>query len=216
MHREFHPSDQPFQPRSNAPIYLLAGVCVVLLVADLWPPFADWLATLGLDLPRGGRHLFGFRLALWAAVLGGATSLYAALERLGEGKLGADLAIPFACIASILLNEPLVAAQVVVIGLVGEVLEAVTFDRTQRNLTKLAELFPQRCWVLRDGVEVRTYTTDLLPGDHVVVKPGGKIPADGVVLAGQSAVDASALTGESVPADKGPGDPVLAGSVNRF
>src|SRR5262249_7475664 len=104
----------------------------------------------------------------------------------------------------------------VVIGLVGEVLEAVTFDRTQRNLTKLAELFPQRCWVLRDGVEVRTFTTDLLPGDTVVVKPGGKIPADRVVLAGQSSGDVSALTGESVPADKGPGDAVLAGSVNQF
>src|SRR5262245_43244802 len=135
MHREFHPSDQPFSPRSNAPVYLLAGVCVAFLLADVWPPFADWLATLGLDLPRGGRHLFGFRLALWAAVIGGAKSLYAALERLGEGKLGADLAIAVACIAAILLNEPLVAAEVVVIGLVGEELEAVRFDPAQRNLT---------------------------------------------------------------------------------
>lgn len=216
MHREFHPTDQPFQPRSNAPLYLLAAVCVGLLLADVWPLLAEWFNTLGLELPRGGRTLFGFRLALWAAVLGGAKSLYGALERLGEGKLGADLAIAVACVAAILLNEPLVAAEVVVIGLVGEVLEAVTFDRTQRNLTKLAELFPQRCWVLRDGVEVRTLTSDLLPGDTVVVKPGGKIPADGVVLAGQSSVDASALTGESVPADKGPGDAVLAGSVNQF
>jgi Cu+-exporting ATPase len=216
MHREFQPSDQPFRPRSNAPIYLLAGVCVAFLVADVWPPFADWLATLGLDLPRGGRTLVGYRLALWAAVLGGAKSLYGALERLGEGKLGADLAIAVACIAAILLNEPLVAAEVVVIGLVGEVLEAVTFDRTQRNLTKLAEFFPHMCWVLRGGVEVRTHTADLLPGDTVVVKPGGKIPADGVVLDGESAVDVSALTGEGVPVDKAPGDPVLAGSVNQF
>ncbi|HEY2784147.1 MAG TPA: cation-translocating P-type ATPase family protein [Fimbriiglobus sp.] len=197
-------------------MYLLAAACVGLLVADVWPLLADWLSTLGLDLPRGGRNLFGFRLALWAAVLGGAKSLYGALERLGEGKLGADLAIAIACIAAILLNEPLVAAEVVVIGLVGEVLEAITFDRTQRSLTKLAELFPHRCWVLRGGVEVRTYTADLVPGDEVVVKPGGRVPVDGVVLAGQSSVDASALTGESVPADKGPGDAVLAGSVNQF
>ncbi len=216
MHREFHPSDQPFQTRSNTPLYLLAATCVGLLVADLWPLFSNWLATLGLDLPRGGRNLFGFRLALWAAVFGGAKSLYGALERLSEGKLGADLAIAVACIAAILLNEPLVASEVVVIGLVGEVLEAITFDRTQRNLTKLAELFPQRCWVLRGGVEVRMLTTDVLPGDEIVVKPGGKVPVDGMVIAGQSAVDASALTGESMPADKGPGDSVLAGFVNQF
>src|SRR5262245_20009744 len=135
MHREFHPNDQPFQSRSSAPLYLLTAVGVGLLLADVWPLFADWLATLGIDLPRGGRHLFGYRLALWAAVIGGAKALYGALERLGEGKLGADLAIAVACIAAILLNEPLVAAEVVVIGLVGEELEAVRFDPAQRNLT---------------------------------------------------------------------------------
>ena len=98
-------------------------------------------------------------------------------------------------------------------GLVGECLEAFTFDRTQRALGKLTELFPHRCWVLRDGVEVRTLTADLIPGDRVVVKPGGRIPADGVVLDGRSAVETAALTGESLPVEKGPGDPVLAGCV---
>src|SRR5207247_1353104 len=99
------------------------------------------------------------------------------------------------------------------IGLAGECLEAFTFARTRRALGTLAELFPQRCWVLRDGREVRTYTTDLQAGDRVVVKPGGRIPVDGVVVDGRSAVDASALTGESLPLDKGPGDSVLAGSI---
>src|SRR5207248_2332391 len=63
------------------------------------------------------------------------------------------------------------------------------------------------------GQEVRTDTRDLQVGDRVVVKPGGRIPVDGVVTDGRSAVDASALTGESLPIDKGPGDEVLAGSV---
>ncbi|MBY0459253.1 MAG: heavy metal translocating P-type ATPase, partial [Gemmataceae bacterium] len=106
-----------------------------------------------------------------------------------------------------------VAAEVVFIGLVGECLEAYTFSRTQNALGKLAELFPQRCWVLRDGAEVRTYTADVIVGDKVVVKPGGRIPVDGVVLDGRSAVDASAITGESLPVDKGAGDSVLAGSI---
>src|SRR5262249_59094708 len=107
-------------------------------------------------------------------------------------RVGADLALAIACLAAILLREPLVAAEVVFIGLVGECLEAYTFSRTQNALGKLAELFPKRCWVLRDGVEVRTFTTDVIVGDKVIVKPGGHVPVDGVVIDGRSAVDASA------------------------
>ncbi|HET6573864.1 MAG TPA: cation-translocating P-type ATPase family protein [Fimbriiglobus sp.] len=217
MHREFDPADQPFAPRPALGLYLLTAVVAGLLVADLWPPLADWLRTLGLDLPSWrSREVYGFRFALIAAVIGGAKALYGSLERLTEGKVGADLAIAVATIAAILIGEPLVAAEVVVIALVGECLEAVTFDRTQRALRKLAELFPTRCWVLRDGQEVRVFTTELQVGDKVVVKPGGKVPADGVVLDGRSTLDTSALTGESVPIDKGPGDEVLAGSVNQL
>ncbi len=217
MHRQFDPADQPFAPRPHLGLYLLAAVVTGLLAADLWPPLADWLRTLGLDLPSWrSREIFGFRFALIAAVIGGAKALYGSLDRLTEGKVGADLAIAVAAIAAILIGEPVVAAEVVVIALVGECLEAATFDRTQRALRKLAELFPTRCWVLRDGQEVRVFTTELQVGDRVVVKPGGKVPVDGVVLDGRSAVDTSALTGESVPVDKGPGDEVLAGSVNQL
>ena len=69
---------------------------------------------------------------------------------------------------------------------------------------------------LRDGREERILTSELVTGDHLVVKPGGRVPADGIVLEGRSAVDVSSLTGESLPLDKGPGDEVLAGSVNQF
>ncbi len=217
MHREFDPADQPFQPRSHLGLYLLTSLVGALLIADLWPLLANLLRELGFDLPTwASREFYGYRYALIAAVIGGAKSLYSALERLSDGKVGADLAIAIAVIAAILISEPLVAVEVVFIGLVGECLEAITFDRTQRALRHLAELFPTRCWVLRDGQEVRVFTSELQVGDHVVVKPGGKIPVDGVVLDGRSAVDTSALTGESLPLDKGPGDEVLAGSVNQL
>lgn len=216
MHREFDPTDNPFRPRSNLPLYLFAALLAALLVADLWPQVARWLASQPLTVPSWpSNKVFGVRFALLCAVLGGARVLYGALEKLTAGKLSADLAVAVACVAAILIDEPLVAAEVVVIGLVGECLEAVTFDRTRRALGNLSELFPQRCWVLRDGVEVRALTADLMPGDRIVVKPGGKIPADGTVTDGRAAVDASALTGESLPQEKGPGDPVLAGSVVR-
>lgn len=195
-------------------LYGFTGLLVAFVFADVWPPLGVWFRGLGLDLPTwASREFLGFRFALLAAVLGGARVLYGSLEQLAVGKIGADLAIAIACIAAILLGEPLVAAEVVVIGLVGECLEAATFDRTQQALRGLAELFPTRCWVLREGVETRVLTTELVVGDRVVVKPGGKIPADGVVLDGRTALDTSALTGESLPRDVGPGDVVLAGTV---
>src|SRR5262249_31195986 len=143
-------------------------------------------------------------------------ALYGSLDALMEGRVGADLALALACVAAILLREYLVAAEVVVIGLVGECLEAITFARFQNALRGLVEVCPRRCWRLRDGQEARVLTSELQVGDVVVVKPGGRVPADGVVRDGRSAVDESAFTGESVPVDKAPGDEVLAGTLNQL
>ncbi len=213
MHREVSHTDDPFRSESPLGLYLLTAVVGGLLAIDLWLQLADWLATKGISTYTWNPKPFGVRYALIAAVIGGARVLFGSLEALFEGRVGADLALAIACLAAILIGEPLVAAEVVFIGLLGECLEAFTFSRTQNALGKLAELFPRRCWVLRDGQEVRIFPSDVIVGDKVVVKPGGHIPVDGVVIDGRSAVDTSALTGESVPADKGPGDEVLAGFV---
>ena len=214
MHREFDPTTNPFRPVVVWPLYLLTGFVGALMLLDLWPLVAGWLEPWAGKLGwQPLRELFGIRLALYAAILGGARSLYASLEKLTQGKLSAELAIAIACIAAIVLGEPLIAAEVVFIGLLGECLEAWMSARTQRELGKLSELFPQRCWVLRDGVEVRTRTIDLVVGDEVVVKPGGRIPVDGPIVAGQCAVETSSLTGESLPRDVQTGEHVLAGSM---
>jgi Cu+-exporting ATPase len=213
MHRELSNVDEPFRPESPAALYAFTAVVGALLAADLWPVVAGWLQTQGVETATWNREVYGYRYALIAAVIGGARVLYNSLESLFEGRIGADLALAVAALAAILLREELVAAEVVFIGLAGECLEAFTFARTQRALGKLAELFPRRCWVVRDGQEIRAYTTDLQVGDVVVVKPGGRVPVDGIVTDGRSAVDAAALTGESLPIDKGPGDEVLAGSI---
>ncbi len=216
MHRDFDSTETPFRPRGNGALYLITGLLAALLLADLWPQLAKWLTESVYPTPTWATtELFGFRFALIAAVLGGARVLYGSLEKLTEGRVGADLAIAIACVAAILIGQPLVAAEVVFIGLVGECLEAFTFDRTQRALGKLTELFPQRCWVIRDGVEVRVLTSAVVIGDSVVVKPGGRVPVDGVVFDGRSEVDSSALTGESLPVEKAAGDAILAGSIVR-
>jgi Cu+-exporting ATPase len=216
MHREISHADRAFGHESRLGLYLLTALLGSLLVADVWPLVANWLATWWPSLPTWSNKAFGYRIAYLAAILGGARTLYGALNSLFEGRIGADLAVALACVAAMLVDEPLVAAEIVFIGLLGECLESIAFERTQRAIRRLVEIFPRRCWRLRDGVEERILVGDLRVGDQVVVKPGGRVPADGVVLDGSSAVDVSALTGESLPVDKAPGDEVLAGSLNQF
>jgi P-type Cu+ transporter len=221
MHREISYADQKFQQESRLFLYAFTALIGLLLVADLvfptslWRSFAEWSSDNGVPLPKD-HFLFGYQLALYAAVLGGARVLYGSLDSLLQGRLGADLALAIACIAAILFEKYDVAAEVVFIGLLGECLEHFTFGRTQRALRQIVEICPRRCWRLREGREERVLTSELQVGDRIVVKPGARVPADGVVIEGRSAVDVSALTGESVPVDKGPGDEVLAGALNQF
>ncbi len=216
MHREISHADGTFQQEGRLSLYLLTGLLGALIAADLWPVFAAWLRTQGPSLPAWPNELFGYRIALLAAVLGGARVLYGSLDSLLQGRIGADLALAIACVAAILVKEPLVAAEIVFVGLLGECLENFTFERTQRAVRSLVEIQPRRCWRLREGQEERILVGDLQVGDRVLVKPGARVPADGVVLDGRSALDVGALTGESLPVDKGPGDEVLAGSLNQF
>src|SRR5438132_9846484 len=219
MHREISHVDPVLERKSNLSLYLLTALIGLIIAADLWPRVAGWLGGLGIELPswaRWSQEVGGYRIVLLAAILGGARILYGALEALLEGRLGADLAIAIACVAAILIGEPLVAAEIVFIGMVGECLESFTFERTQRAIQRIVEVCPRRCWVLRDGQEVRVRTSEVQVGERVLVKPGARVPVDGVVLEGSSAVDQSALTGESWPVAKRPGDEVLAGSLNQF
>jgi Cu+-exporting ATPase len=217
MHREISHTDEAFAEESNLPLYLMTALLAALMALDLLPRFGEsrFGEWMGLSLFQAWpKDLGGYRFALIAAILGGARVVYSALQGLFEGKIGADLAIAIAFLSAILIQEWLVAAEVVFIGMFGECLEAFTFDRTKRAIRKIVEVFPLRCWLLRDGKEERVFTKDVQVGDRVVVKPGGKIPVDGIVINGRSTVNASALTGESLPIDKGPGDEVLAGSIN--
>ncbi|MGQ0629813.1 MAG: heavy metal translocating P-type ATPase [Sporichthyaceae bacterium] len=107
-----------------------------------------------------------------------------------------------------------VAAGVTMFILAGRYFEAKAKRRSGAALRALLELGAKDVAVLRDGVEVRVPVETLAVGEHFVVRPGEKVASDGVVVEGSSAVDASMLTGESVPVEVGPGDGVVGGTVN--
>ena len=107
------------------------------------------------------------------------------------------------------------AGMILTLITLGKYLETRSKGKTSQAITRLMDLTPKMAGVLRDGREVQIPVEEVRVGDRIVVRPGQAIPVDGVIVEGSSAVDESALTGESVPVDKAAGDRVAAASVNK-
>ncbi len=147
-----------------------------------------------------------------ALVAGGLTFIpqsLRALPRLGVGTL-----MTIAAIGAVLLGELGEAAMLAFLFSLSEALESYALTRTRQGLRALLDLVPARATARRMGVERDVDLAELVVGDTLVVRPGERVATDGVVRAGRSAVDASAVTGESVPVEVGPGEPVLAATIN--
>jgi len=107
------------------------------------------------------------------------------------------------------------AGMILTLITLGKFLETRSKGKTSQAITRLMDLAPKTANVLRGGVEVEIPVEDVRVGDRVVVRPGQSIPVDGIIVEGHSAVDESALTGESLPVDKAEGDRVAAASINK-
>ena len=107
------------------------------------------------------------------------------------------------------------AGMILTLITLGKFLETRSKGKTSQAISRLMDLAPKTAVVLRDGREVELPVEEVAVGDLLLVRPGQSIPVDGVVVEGASAVDESALTGESLPVDKGPGDKVAAASINK-
>lgn len=190
----------------SAPLYLLTLAVGGLVLVDL-------LASMTGAFPA---TFAGYRWALLAAIVGGSRILYHTLDDLASGRIGAGLALTIAFIAAVWLGESLTAALVVFITLTGECLERYTIDKAHAAIRNVFDLYPPLAHVLRGGREQECPLSELQTGDRVLVRPGERIPADGRVIEGHSRVDQSALTGESQPVEKTPGQTVFAGTMNQF
>ena len=228
--------EQPAAPRTRALAWRLAvciplAVPVVVLAMVPAAQFPGWQwVSLALAAPVAVWGAWPLHRAAWAGLghaaasmdtlvsLGVAASftwsLYALLAG-GAGRVG--MRMPFALTFAAADQHTLyldVSAWVTVSVLAGRYLEARAKDRCGSALTSLAGLAAQTVAVLRDGAEHRVGIDSLRVGEQFVVRPGEKIATDGVVVEGGSAVDGSLLTGESVPAEVGPGDEVTGATLN--
>ena len=106
------------------------------------------------------------------------------------------------------------AAMILTLVTVGKFLEERSKNKTNSAVAKLIDLSPETATVIRNGKETKVNTEEIISGDLILIRPGEKIPVDGVVVQGASSVDQSALTGESIPAEKSEGDSVMSATVN--
>jgi len=149
-----------------------------------------------------------------ALVVGGSTFVPQAMRALGRRRLSVGTLMAIAAIGAVLLGDLGEAATLAFLFSISEALESYALARTRQGLRALLELVPPQATVLVDGVPTTVAAADLKVGDRLLVRPGERLPTDGVIRAGRSALDCSAVTGESVPVEAGPGDDVFAAAIN--
>ena len=156
-----------------------------------------------------------YPLLLIAAIIAGGDIAGRALLGVKRRQVNIEQLVTIAAVGAIAIGEVWEAAAVTFLFMLGAWLEARTMQRTRRELASLLDLAPETATVLRDGDAVTIPAIDVFEGDMVLVRPGDRVPVDGVVSKGGGSVDESAITGEPMAAEKGAGDPVFAGTISE-
>ncbi|MBT9522586.1 MAG: cadmium-translocating P-type ATPase [Dechloromonas sp.] len=181
---------------------ILSGVAGLLLLAG-------WLAGLS-----GAPRNVALGLLLGAYAAGGFYTVRDAWQSVTSRRFDIDTLMIVAAAGAAALGAWEEGALLLFLFSLGHALEHMAMDRARKAIEALAELAPKTAIVQRDGVEIEVRVEELQRGDRVIVKPGQRIPADGQVASGNSAVDQAPVTGESMPVDKQPGDKVFAATIN--
>ncbi|UGT53321.1 heavy metal translocating P-type ATPase [Nocardia asteroides] len=153
-------------------------------------------------------------LHLTAAAIGGATFVPGTVRALGRRRIGVGTLMTIALFGALILGQYAEAAMLAFLFSISEALEDYSLARTRHGLRALLALVPERVRVLRDGAESLIEPAELRVGDRMLVRAGDRVASDGIVREGRSSLDTAAVTGESVPMEVGPADPVFAGSIN--
>jgi len=173
------------------------------------------LASWALAHWEIGPYWVNAGLALAATLFGGYLRFIAGFKDIVHRKITVNVFVEVALVATIAVGEFRPAAVIVFIMAVAGALETYTLDKTRRSIRNLLDLTPKMATIRRDEAEVTIPVNEVQVGDSVVVRPGGRIPVDGIVVAGQSCVNQAPITGESMPVEKFKGSEVFGGTLNE-
>lgn len=191
----------------------------------------DLLAGLPMTVIGGAFLVFSFILprigvnlsvdpAWITVIISGIPLLYLALWRMihnpGISKISSALLITIAMFAAIAIDDLFAAGEVAFIMAIGAILEDMTTNRAKKGLKKLISLAPTQGRRIKNGKEETIPTEKIQYGDILRILPGETIPVDGTIISGETSIDQSIMTGESLPVDKGIGEEVFCGTINRF
>jgi heavy metal translocating P-type ATPase len=201
---EIHEHDAEHEEHQHAVEWAeLARITFVALAAAavwfrVWEPFSR-VSVIGIA----------------ATLIGGYPIFKEAWENIVERKMTMELSMTIALVSALAIGEFFTALVITGFVLAAEVLEGLTVGRGRRAIQSLLDFLPRTVSVKRNGQIVDVPGDEVQIGETVIVKPGGRIPVDGVVLGGRSFVEQAAITGEAMPVEKTIGDGVYAGTVNQ-
>jgi heavy metal translocating P-type ATPase len=181
--------------------YVRLGVMALIIIASLtgwWRSFMDrdWLAFAG-------------------TVIGGFPIYKEAWENLLKRRMTMELSMTIALVAALAIGQFFTAIVIAFFVLFAELLEGYTVGGGRKAIQKLIDALPRQVTVRRDGREQQLSADSLTPGETIVIRPGERIPVDGIVVKGASFVDQSSITGESLPVEKVESAKVFAGTINK-
>ncbi len=197
---------------AGLPMTIVAGIFLLIdLIPHLMEEFGGTEAHLSV-LP--------FDPAWATIIISGIPLLYLAIWRIiynrGIAKISSALLICIAMLAALAIGEMFAAGEVAFIMALGALLEDTVTNRAKKGLRKLISLAPAQGRRIRDGEEEMIPAEEIRKGDVLRILAGETIPVDGKILTGETSVDQSIMTGESLPVDKTVGDEVFCGTINRF
>ena len=197
---------------AGLPMTIVAGV---FLLIDLVPHIMEEFGGTEVHL-----SILPFDPAWVTVIISGIPLLYLAIWRIiynrGIAKISSALLICIAMFAALAIGELFAAGEVAFIMALGALLEDATTNRAKKGLKKLISLAPTQGRRIREGKEEMIPAEEIRKGDVLRILPGETIPVDGKILTGETSVDQSIMTGESLPVDKAVGDEVFCGTINRF
>ena len=197
---------------AGLPMTIVAGVFLLL---DLVPHLMEEFGGTPVHL-----SFLPFDPSWVTIIISGIPLLYLAIWRIiynrGIAKISSALLICIAMFAALAIGELFAAGEVAFIMALGALLEDATTNRAKKGLKKLISLAPTQGRRIRDGKEEMIPAKEIRKGDVLRILAGETIPVDGKILTGETSVDQSIMTGESLPVDKAVGDEVFCGTINRF